>query len=122
MTIPAYQIRNILHSYAKLLCGEENCAGREAGSLKFARKYRLNAEGKRRMVVRRVVDDIIEKITSVESRESKGPRSFPRPAAEKDDDVQRPRVRADKTETYRFTYYKIEEDGVKRKSSSDTDK
>ena len=122
MTIPAYQIRNILHSYAKLLCGEENSAGPDSGSLKFQRKYRLNAEGKRRMVVRKVVDDIIEKITSVESRESKGPRSFPRPAAEKGDLVQEPRAPADKTQSYRFTYYKIEEDGVKRKNSSDTDK
>jgi hypothetical protein len=111
MSIPAHQIRNILTSYAKLLTRDET---RNKGATieigKNARKIRFKAEAKRRMVIAKIVDEIIRKITDLYRT---GQNNFSEIATAPLSG--RTLGKCEYLNDAEFMYYKIGEDGIKRK-------
>jgi hypothetical protein len=113
MPIPSHQIRNVLSSYAKSLA-RKNGGLRKSNddSRRSSEKFLSDAEGKRRMVIEKVVCEIVDKITALEVR-AKDPRP-PRPESAEESGGNRLEGRLDDSV---LTYYRMEEDGKKRKAS-----
>lgn len=111
MPIPSYQIRNILSSYVNLLAREASDAGNKtAETPDLTEKIVIKAEGKRRSVIDKVIDDIIGRITCIDPVESSfasSPDFLP---------IKREKKKEPFPERFEFAYFKIENDGEKRKA------
>ncbi len=110
MPIPSYQIRNILSFYVNSLARDNGGDMDASDSCGFAEKYRIRAEGKRKIVIQKVVDEIIAKITRIDPADStfaSPPDILP---------IKREKKGEPFSDRFEFAYYKIENDGEKRKS------